>query len=235
MALILVAEDDSSVNKILDRYLKRGGHRILHTTSVKETFAHLQRHLNIDLILLDRGLTDGDGIKVCQQLKKNHRTRSIPVIIMTGLTTFDEEIRSYEAGADLYVAKPLDFYRLGDYVAALLKRSAQEKTKGGVLSWDAITIDPGNHAVTTPDGTLWNLPTKQFGVLYLLISYQGRLVSRFTLIKKLWRNAVRDREVDVTVCRLRKRLGRLGREIIEHVPGQGYRLKPRICIPAPIA
>lgn len=224
MATILVAEDDDAVGRILDRYLKRCGHRMLHVTSVAGAFESLRRESDIALILLDCGLTDGDGIQVCRHIKRNPATNSIPVIVMTGMDVFDEEVRSYEAGADLYLAKPLDYTRLERYVTALLNRPSRRDSRLPILSWGDLTIDSEARTVAAADQIIRNLPARQFALLYLLISYQGRLVSRFTIIRKLWRNAVRDREVDVTVCRLRRRLGSLGRDLIEPVPGQGYRL-----------
>lgn len=220
---VLIAEDDPDVSKILTRTVSSLGLVPLVAEDLPGARKLLKQH-PVRLVLLDRTLKDGkDSLGICSELKKDPKTRLIPVIILTGLDEFDERIKSYQAGADLFLNKPANVPELKRYIRAFLTRTPYKDEVGSRLGFGAVQLDLTERTVTVGAKTYKDLPAKQFDLLYLLVSRQGKAASRESLVLKLWNNEVRDKEVDVLVSRLRDNLGEHA-SIIEPIRGLGYRI-----------
>lgn len=222
-ALVAVVEDDSSLRALLLDFLAMRGYEA-HGAATGEEGIALVTRLRPSLVILDVMMPDLDGLSVCRLLKADRRTRSIPILILTSNATKETRLKALEFAADHFIAKPiLDLEEFGRWVAALLARSpgpVRGKTSvGGVLSLDA-----EESTVAIKGGAPRPLPRKLFTLLCELARSPGEPLSREYLVDRLWSNAVKDREVDVAVSRLRKALGPGGDAAIVAVPGRGYRL-----------
>jgi DNA-binding response OmpR family regulator len=186
---------------------------------------HLVQTLNYDLILLDVMLPKLDGISLCKRLRQ--AGYMIPVLMLTARDTSSDKVIGLDAGADDYVVKPFDLAELAARMRALLRRSSSIMPP--ILEWGLLRLDPSTCEVTYADKPL-NLTPKEFGLLELFLR-NGRLVlSRSTILEKLWslEDPPGEEAVKVHIKELRKKLRKVGAsaDLIETVYGLGYRLKP---------
>lgn len=220
---VLIAEDELQFAAVLEKAIRGMGLSPLMATDLKGAKEFL-RQFPVRLAILDRKLKEGkDSLGICLELKKDPKTRAIPVIILTGLAEFAEELKSYKAGADLFLHKPVRIMELRRYVRAFLTRMPYKEEMQSKLRFGNIVLDLAERAVLVGARAHKDLPAKQFDLIYLLVSRRGQAVSREALVRKLWNNEVRDKEVDVLVSRLRDNLGD-DSSIIEPVRGLGYRI-----------
>lgn len=210
--LILVVEDEEAFIDALTVGLSREGFRVAVARDGAEGLARFDE-LQPDLVLLDLMLPRISGIDVCREI----RSRSaVPIIMVTARSAEVDTVVGLEVGADDYVTKP---YRIRELVArmrAVLRRTAQREADGGVApadgSGDAIvvgdvSIDPARHEVTVR-GEPVQLPLKEFELLELLMANAGLVLSRDTLIERVWgHDYVGDtKTLDVHIKRLRAKL-----------------------------
>ena len=176
-------------------------------------------YIDYDVIVLDRDLPKVHGDEVCRKLA-GERTPS-RILMLTAAGEVDDKVEGLELGADDYLAKPFVFMELVARVRALGRRSAPPLPP--VLERAGIRLDPGKRIVTR-DGREISLTKKEFAVLEELLRADGAVVSQEDLLDKAW-----DENIDpftnvvrVTMMTLRKKLGEP--QVIETVPGVGYRL-----------
>jgi two-component system, OmpR family, phosphate regulon response regulator PhoB len=176
-----------------------------------------------DLILLDLNLPDVDGLTICRELRKNEATRRVPILMLTARVEERDKLLGFDLGADDYVTKPFSMKELLARIAAHLRRGSAEDGAGEVFEdvRIAIKVDRSRHSVER-DGRSVHLTKKEFDLLWLLIKSAGRVVTRETILARLWDYAadVETRTVDVHVRSLRKKIGD---DVIETVVGVGYR------------
>lgn len=223
---ILIVEDDPEFSKLLCTVVQRMGLNHLLATNILDA-AQILAQNNVHLVLLDRNLGKGaDGLILCLALKKNSATRPIPVIVLTGLSGPAEECKAYRFGADLYLRKPFSVPNLIRYIKTFLARLPYKDEIKGRIVYGGIALDTGSHTLTIGSQTYADLPALQFDFLAILVSRKGKAVSRTYLVKKLWGDRVRDKEVDTVVYRLKLRLGEIAAACIVPVRSYGYRLLP---------
>jgi DNA-binding response OmpR family regulator len=171
---------------------------------------------NIDVILLDLGLPDGDGLDVLRELRK---VTDIPVIIATARGDETDRIVGLELGADDYVVKPFSVRELAARVRAVSRRRRTEST----LETGRVIVDRVRHEVHV-DGQLVDLTAKEFDLLAVLAEEPGRAVTRQELFSRVWDPVWigTGKTLDVHVASIRKKIG--DPELIETVRGVGYRL-----------
>jgi len=225
MARILVVEDDPDIAELIVHYLHKAGHATSHLTAGSQVMAHLRTH-PADLVVLDIMLPGMDGMAVCEALRREPSTASVPVIMLTARGDESDRIAGLEGGADDYVTKPFSPRELVARVAARLRRSAEPASgaAGEVLHYGPITIDAGRHTVTL-DGHAVKLTAKEFLLLQYLVRRRGRVLSRDLLLTDVWgyQYTGGTRTVDVHIRRLREKLPVLT-EGIETVKQFGYKL-----------
>ncbi len=219
--LILVVEDEEAFIDALTVGLSREGFRVAVARDGAEGLARFDE-LQPDLVLLDLMLPRISGIDVCREI----RSRSaVPIIMVTARSAEVDTVVGLEVGADDYVTKP---YRIRELVArmrAVLRRTAQREGDGGAPAdsgGDAIvvgdvSIDPARHEVNVR-GEPVQLPLKEFELLELLMANAGLVLSRDTLIERVWgHDYVGDtKTLDVHIKRLRAKL--------EHEPSNPTRI-----------
>ncbi|HVX71147.1 MAG TPA: response regulator transcription factor [Mycobacteriales bacterium] len=210
---VLIVEDDAAIAEQLVRGLRRAG---CDATAVR-TAAETAERRNADLILLDLGLPDGDGIDLCARL---HRRDQVPIIVVTARGDEPERVAALDAGADDYVVKPFGFDELMARMRAVLRRTDRGPV---VIQTGRLRIDVTARRVWVDESEVALTP-KEFDILACLGSEPGRVVTRDEIFERVW-----DRHwygptkvLDVHVAALRRKLGEAA--LVETVYGRGFRL-----------
>jgi DNA-binding response OmpR family regulator len=210
---VLIVEDDTSIAEQLVRGLRRAG----CTPTAVRTAAGALEHRDADLVLLDLGLPDGDGVDLCQRL---HLRDQVPIIVVTARTDETERVAALDSGADDYVVKPFGFDELMARMRAVLRRIDRGPT----------VIDHGLLRVDLAARRTWvgaeevSLTPKEFDILACLSMEPGRVVSRDEIFERVWDEHWYGptKVLDVHVAALRRKLGESS--LIETVYGRGFRL-----------
>lgn len=224
---ILIAEDEESFIEALVIGLKREGFLV---EVARDGPATLERFdaVHPDLVLLDVMLPKMSGIDVCREI----RSRSnVPIIMVTAKTEEIDTVVGLEVGADDYVTKPYKLRELVARMRAVLRRTPQPDRvdePGDTLEVGAVSLDPERHEVMVR-GQEVKLPLKEFELLELLLDNAGRVLTRDTLIDRVWGpHYVGDtRTLDVHVKRLRARIEEdpSNPALITTIRGLGYRFE----------
>ena len=216
---ILIAEDDAIIADGLSRSLRQGGYAIDWAPNGLEADAALVT-VAYDLVILDVGLPKLSGLEVLKRLRG--RNSQLPVLILTALDGTGDRVRGLDLGADDYMVKPFELAELEARVRALTRRSAgtMPTIQCGALSYDQVG------RVAQVHGQTLDLSAREIGLLEVLLTRMGRLVSKDQLVDHLcgWGEEVSHNAIEVYVHRLRKKLEAGGVKIAT-VRGLGYCLE----------
>ncbi|HYN65246.1 MAG TPA: response regulator transcription factor [Ornithinibacter sp.] len=219
MQTVLVVEDERDIRELLRRYLTRAGMVVLTAPTGAKALLELEQ-TRPDLVLLDLGLPDVDGIEILERA-----TPAIPVIILTARAALPDRIAGLRAGADDYVVKPFSPTEVVLRVQAVLARRPFEGA-GRVRSFDGgrLQIDQARHRAVL-DGSVLSLTPSEWNLLVALTNTPGRVFSRHELVERIGGGAFEgyERAVDSHVKNLRHKLGTDGQHVVETVVGFGYR------------
>ena len=225
MARLLLVEDDPTLALSLEVSLRGRGHDMTCCRLLSEAKL-LTAEQAFDLILLDLGLPDGDGVDLCHALRQ--RGSIIPILMLTARGTLEARVEGLSAGADDYLPKPFELPELLARVDALLRRKAWhgpgERVRLGRLEVDFRARQAWQ------DGESMHLTDMEYRVLEYLLDRAGDVVSRQELLERVWRLSPRSRTrtVDVFMSRLRRYLeSDDGAKVLVTVRGEGYRLLPQ--------
>jgi DNA-binding response OmpR family regulator len=210
---VLVVEDDPGIATQLVRGLSRDGYAVDHVTTGRDALDRADP----DVILLDLGLPDGDGVDICRRLRQRSR---VAIIVVTARGEEPERVLALDAGADDYLVKPFGLAELRARIRAVLRRV---QPGGGVRTHGPLVMDVPARKVTM-NGREVALTPKEFDILECLATDPGRVVSRQEILESAW-DAHRygpTKVLDVHVAALRRKLGVPG--LIEAVYGKGFRL-----------
>ena len=213
---MLVVEDDPAVAEPLLDGLRRNGFEVEHVAYAMQVVAAATANTGVDIVLLDLGLPDGDGLEVLRELR---RVSDVPVIIASARGDETDRVVGLELGADDYVVKPFSVRELAARVRAVARRRRSEPALDG----GRVQVDRTKH-IATLDGLVLDLTAKEFELLAVLAEEPGRAVPRQELFSRVWDPVWigTGKTLDVHVASLRKKLGEA--ELIETVRGVGYRL-----------
>lgn len=221
---ILIVEDEKDIVKMLDYNFKKEGFRIVSCND-GERALDLANREHPDLILLDLMLPGMDGLEVCKALKKQDKTASIPIIMLTSKAQESDKIVGLELGADDYVTKPFSPRELIARIKAVLRRMKEKEKMPEVLKIGDLAIDFSKILVSVKDKTV-ELTAKEFELLVTLIKAKGRVLSRDYLLDTIWgfdhAADIQTRTIDVHIRTLRKKLKNETKRIIT-VKNYGYR------------
>ena len=221
---VLVVEDDRELREVVRRYLERAGHAV-HTTGSGAEALSLLDSGGVDLVVLDLGLPDVDGLEVLAAAHADGR--QVPVVVLTARGQVEDRIDGLRRGADDYVTKPFSPTELVLRVQAVLHRTG----RGGGVVLDASTygggrlrIDDTRHEASL-DGVRLELTPTEWGLLTALATAPGRVFSRYELVNRVrgYEFAGYERTIDSHVKNLRRKLGTAD-DLVETVLGVGYRL-----------
>jgi phosphate regulon transcriptional regulator PhoB len=223
---ILIVDDELDIVKMLEYNLKKEGFRVVSCYDGKNALPAADKE-HPDLILLDLMLPGIDGLEVCKTLKKQDKTASIPIIMLTAKAQETDKIVGLELGADDYVAKPFSPGELIARIKAVLRRMKEKEKPPEVLKIGDLAIDFSKILVSVKDKPA-ELTSKEFQLLSTLINAKGRVLSRDYLLDTIWGfdNAmeIQTRTVDVHIRTLRKKLKGEAKRIIT-VKNYGYRFE----------
>lgn len=216
---LLIIEDDPLIADSLNQGLAPLGNTVEVFTSLKEARAALALS-QFDLVVLDLGLPDGNGLSLLAEIRERRDTT--PIMILTARDGVEERVQGLDLGADDYLTKPFSLPELQARVRALLRRSQQRIDNH--LRYGPLCFDPASgHA--TLFGEHLDLPPRELGLIEGLLLYAGRIAPREHLINRLFGfGEAGPNALEVYVSRLRKRLQGSGVRI-RTLRGLGYRLE----------
>lgn len=218
---LLLVEDDATLAKVLVRGLTEEGHAVDHAP----TMARADEDLSVndyDLVVLDLGLPDGDGLELCRRIRSEDRP--VPILVLTARDGLSDKVAGLDAGADDYLTKPFAYPELAARVRALLRRPSHAVSP--VLSAGDLRLDPAAHTVWR-GAIMVPLTPREFSLLEYLLRHPERVCRREELLEHVW-DANYDglsNVVDVHIANLRRKLALPETpDPIETVRGVGYRL-----------
>ncbi|MFH1076787.1 MAG: response regulator transcription factor [Pseudomonadota bacterium] len=222
---ILVVEDEEDILKIVRYNLERAGYMFECAMSGEAALKQARTNLP-DLMVLDLMLPGMDGLEVCKTIKKNERTASLPIIILTAKGEEADIVVGLEMGADDYMTKPFSPRVLISRIKAVLRRNDDKNLDVlSTISAGAIIIDTLKRQVLV-NGEEVDLTATQFAILKAFARRPGWVFTRNQVINAVKGEdyAVTERSIDVHIVNLRKKMGNAG-EFIETVRGVGYRFR----------
>lgn len=221
--LLLLAEDDERLGKLLLHLLKKDGYQADWALDGLEALSLID-NCEYDLAVLDWMMPEMDGIELCQRLRE--RGFSGGILMLTAKDTLQDRIIGLDSGADDYLVKPFEYDELSARLRALSRRSRQPLTQDRV-EIGAITVDRNSKSAYIGEDTL-NLSRREFQLLDLLLRNRGRTVPREVIIDRVWGmdGEVTDNNLDAFIRLLRKKLETNGQpRVIVNIRGIGYRLE----------
>ena len=210
--MIYIVEDDLNIRQMESYALKNSGYLTEEFDDGVSFFAACEKKLP-DLVLLDIMLPGDDGLKILQTLKANHRTRFVPVILITATTTELDTVKGLDLGADDYITKPFGIMEFISRVKAVLRRT--NSSGDGVLALGQIQMDDQKRQV-------WS----ESSLFKFFLQNPGIVLSREKLINRVWGIDYEgeSRTVDMHVKTLRQKLGSQG-ALIKTIRNVGYKIE----------
>lgn len=227
MSNVLLVEDSKEIYTMVDMSLSNSVGRLDWAEDIASA-ENLLRKSKYDIILLDIGLPDGNGIQLCQKLFADDP--SLSIFILTAETSLSDKVLGFSAGAEDYITKPFDTLELRARVEAKLKRRELLKESSNKLSWKEVKINISNQEVEVLNEGSYEaveLTALEFKLLVYFGNKAGQVIERDTILNDIWGIDVHvySRSVDTHVSKLRKKLlGSSG--VIESVHGAGYKFNP---------
>ena len=220
--MIYILEDDDSIRKLVIYALESQGMAAEGFADPPAFWDALTNGLP-DLLLLDIMLPVQDGISVLKELRKRADTQNLPVIMLTAKDSEFDRVTGLDAGADDYLAKPFGMMELVARIRAVLRRT-QKSPAVTEYRIGALCVSPEKHTVAV-NGEQIALTNKEFSLLTVLLGNKGLVMTRETLLERVWGLYAEpeNRTLDVHIRSLRAKLGDAGK-CIETVRGVGYRV-----------
>ncbi|HBH12168.1 MAG: Phosphate regulon transcriptional regulatory protein PhoB (SphR) [Clostridiales bacterium 38_11] len=225
---ILVVDDEKNILELIRFNLELNQFDVITATDGEVAISMIKAESDIDLIILDLMLPTIDGIEVCKILKRDEKTKDIPVIMLTAKGTETDKIFGLEIGADDYVTKPFSVKELTARVKAQLRRSDTLKQDEDIIVVNSMTINKNQHSVSINNKEIV-LTLKEYEVLKLLAENKGKVYTRDQLLNQVWGYDYfgETRTVDVHIRHIRKKIEEYdsSNEYIETIRGVGYKIK----------
>ena len=220
--MIYLLEDDDSIRKLVVYGLQSQGYEA-QGFALPSAFWKAMEKAAPELVLLDLMLPEEDGLSILQKLRAHSATKKLPVIILTAKNAEYDRVIGLDNGADDFISKPFGMLALVARVRAVLRR-AEPAANAKEYVLGSLRVSPEKHLVTV-DGQEVSLTYKEFELLCLLLENQGIVLTRNTLMDKIWGFEFEreNRTLDVHIRTLRAKLGSAG-SCIETVRGVGYKI-----------
>jgi len=217
---ILIAEDDTNLNKLITRYLEKEGYLVFSASNGDDAL-DIWFDQSIDLSILDVMMPGLDGWELLEEIRRDSDN---PVIMLTARREEEDRLRGFELGTDDYITKPFSSRELLMRVRALLKRSGKLSQKD-VVELPGITLDNKAKSITTSSGEI-ELSAREYELMVYFIDNRGTALTRMQILDRIWGYEYTGdtRVLDTTIKRLRKKLGECGK-CIRTIRGIGYKLE----------
>lgn len=236
-AVILIVEDDNDLAELISMHLTFQGHEVVRATSLEQARNSIKTTL-FDLMVLDRGLDDGDGMLLCHELRQQQNW--LPVLILTARDSEKDKVEGLESGADDYLTKPFSVLEFQARVRTILRRKnhqpdANSASSGAtvddaesVLEFNGLTIRPQSHQVEIEQQPV-KLTATEFTLLHFMAQRPGRVYSKDELLEQVWHTDFSGYHHTVcsTVNRLRTKLEspKTKHKYIHTIWGVGYKFQ----------
>lgn len=219
MFKILVVEDNKNLRKLMITYLKKNNYETLEAEDGEVALDIMDKN-HVDLIVTDIMMPNMDGFEFTNELRQANYM--VPILMVTAKESIEDKREGFLLGVDDYMVKPIDMDEMILRVGVLLRRAnivnqRKLKIKNVVLSYDEYTLSKGNE--------IYQVPQKEFQVLYKLLSYPNRIFTRQELIDEIWglESDSEQRTVDVHIKRLREKFDKFDEFKIITIRGIGYK------------
>lgn len=219
MFKILVVEDNKNLRKLMTTYLRRNSYETLEASDGQEALEVMDKN-HVDLIISDVMMKNMDGYELTKELRR--ADYMLPILMVTAKETIDDKREGFLSGVDDYMVKPIDMDEMILRVGGLLRRSNiinQRKLviKEIVLSYDEYSLTKGND--------IYQIPQKEFQLLYKLLSFPNKIFTRQDLMDEIWGLESESdlRTVDVHIKRLREKFDKFKEFEIVTIRGVGYK------------
>jgi len=222
MKLLLIEDDKETVATLKEEL---GNDYILEASFTGEDGEYRTAIDEYDLIILDLGLPDIDGLEICKKVRKNRM--NVPILVLTGEDDLETKVSLLEAGADDYLTKPFTFAELKARIRALLRRQHYQTFRSNILSVDELSLDLGKKIAQRGTKVI-PLRRKEFYLLEYLIRNAGKVVSRGMILDHVWDSSCESltNVVDVHIKYLRDQIDRpFEKKLIKTVHGLGYKIE----------
>ena len=225
---ILVVDDEEHIAELINYNLTNNGYKVIIANNGIDA-VKVAIEEKPSLILLDLMIPGKDGYDVCKEIRSNSEIRNTPIIMLTAKSEELDKILGLELGADDYITKPFSVRELLARVKAVLRRVSIVEPENNILTFGDLVADFDKREILIKDKKL-DLTLKEFELLEILIRNKGKILTRDTLLDKIWGYEYigETRTVDVHIRYLRKKIEADDKnpKFIETIRGVGYRFNP---------
>ncbi|MBO5008014.1 MAG: response regulator transcription factor [Clostridia bacterium] len=223
MNTVFCVEDDANIRELISYTLTSAGFEVESFENGNAFFKRLSVQTP-DVVLLDIMLPDMDGMEILKKLRSDESKNNVCVIMLTAKSERMDKIRGLDTGADDYMTKPFDVLELISRVKAILRRTQRKSEETHELCFDQIRLDHKKRVVYVSDTEI-SLTYKEYELLHMLMAAKGDVVTRETIISKIWGTDFEgeSRTLDVHIRTLRQKLGEAGNHI-DTVRNVGYKI-----------
>jgi two-component system OmpR family response regulator len=222
MPRILVCDDEPHIREVISFALERAGMQVASARNGAEALQMFRRG-GLDLIILDVGMPEMDGLEVCRQIR---RTSELPILFLSARDEEIDRVLGLEIGGDDYVTKPFSPRELVARVSAILKRANGTGRKRAVMSHRRLSLDANRHEVRFGEAPV-ELTALEFAIVQALLSRPEFVFTRAQLMETAYGGSIHvaDRTIDSHIRNIRAKFAAAGcDEIITTVRGVGFRL-----------
>ena len=225
---ILVVDDEEHIAELINYNLTNNGYKVIIANNGIDA-VKVAIEEKPSLILLDLMIPGKDGYDVCKEIRSNSEIRNTPIIMLTAKSEELDKILGLELGADDYITKPFSVRELLARVKAVLRRVSIVEPENNILTFGDLVANFDKREILIKDKKL-DLTLKEFELLEILIRNKGKILTRDTLLDKIWGYEYigETRTVDVHIRYLRKKIEADDKnpKFIETIRGVGYRFNP---------
>ena len=221
---VLVIEDDQDIQELVCLHLRHSGMNAIGCASVEKARQLLSTE-TIDVAIVDWMLPGASGVELAKEIRANAKLKALPLLLLTARGREGDKLEGFAAGVDDFLVKPFSPRELVARIKSLLRRSGHE-SEPTILKHAGLSLDTDSHRVTV-DGKIVELSPTEFRLLLTFLRHPERVLTRSTILDKVWQDdaSIDERTVDVHIRRLRLALKPHNHEhLIETVRGGGYRL-----------
>ena len=227
---ILVVDDEEHISELISYNLISNGYKVIIANNGIDAIK-LAIEEKPSIILLDLMIPGKDGYDVCKEIRNYKEIRNTPIIMLTAKSEEVDKILGLELGADDYITKPFSVRELLARVKAVLRRFSIIQEDDGTLEFGDLTVNFEKREILV-NGNKLELTLKEFELLEILIKNRGKILTRDTLLDRIWGYEYigETRTVDVHIRYLRKKIEEDDKnpKLIETIRGVGYRFNPNI-------